>query len=92
MHFLASVASDRLQAVPAAFWFNVLIAVGAVVLVVMLFRHAAQMNKAVLGFIVFLFVGVVCFNWVYERNEPRILTPAVDKIAPFLPSRLSYRH
>ena len=40
-------------------------------------RHAAQMNKLVLGLIVFLWLSVVSFQLVYERNEPRFLTPYV---------------
>jgi hypothetical protein len=40
-------------------------------------------------------VGIVVvsslgFNWVYERNEPKFMTPFVEKIAPFFPSKTSY--
>ena len=90
MNFLATTAAQKFEAVPMAFWLNLLIAVGAVVLVVMLVRHAARMNKVVLSLAVFLFLSIVCFNWVYERNEPRVLTPIVNKIAPFLPNKLTY--
>jgi len=33
---------------------------------------------------------VVFFSWVYNRNEPKFLTPIVEKIAPFFPSAGAY--
>ena len=36
-------------------------------------------------------VTVVGFHWIYNRQEPKFLTPLVDKIAPFLPSAGSYK-
>ncbi len=90
MLLFAATALEKLQDVPKAFWVNVLMAVGAFIVAVILIRHAARMNKFVLGMIVFLFVAVVCFQWVFERNEPKFLTPYVEKIAPFLPSKIDY--
>jgi uncharacterized membrane protein YGL010W len=48
------------------------------------------MNKVVLAVIVFVVVVIMGFSWVYERNEPAFLTPLVEKIAPFFPSKGSY--
>jgi hypothetical protein len=31
--------------------------------------------------------AIVCMNWAYNRNEPEFITPVVDAIAPFLPSK-----
>ncbi len=90
MLLLAASALEKLQNVPKVFWVNALMALVAFVVGVILIRHAAQMNKLVLALIVFLFVTVVAFQWVFERNEPRALTPYVDKIAPFFPSKIDY--
>ncbi len=45
------------------------------------------MVLAIIAFVIFTVVGV---NWIYERNEPAFMTPIVDKIAPFLPSKGAY--
>ncbi|OUW19761.1 MAG: hypothetical protein CBD18_00300 [Opitutales bacterium TMED158] len=31
--------------------------------------------------------AIIFLNWVYYRNEPQLLTPMIDAIAPWLPSR-----
>ncbi len=49
-----------------------------------------RMNKIVAGVIVFVVVTVVFFSWVYNRNEPKFMTPIVEKIAPFFPSAGAY--
>ena len=30
---------------------------------------------------------LIFFYWVYDRSEPRFLTPVIDKLAPFFPSK-----
>ena len=92
MLFYAAAATtmDKLKQVPPQFWWKVGIAVLAIVLVVVVLRKIAGMNKVVLAVIAFVVFTVVGINWIYERNEPAFLTPLVDKIAPFLPSKGSY--
>ena len=63
-----------------------------VVVVAVVVRYAAQMNKLVLSLIVFLLFSVVSFQWVYERNEPRFMTPYVEQVAPFFPGKIEYRN
>ena len=31
------------------------------------------------------------FSWIYERDEPKFMTPLVEKIAPLLPSKTTYK-
>ena len=57
---------------------------------VIVLRKIARMNKVVLAVIVFVVVVIMGFSWVYERNEPAFLTPLVEKIAPFFPSKGAY--
>jgi len=92
MLFYAAAATtmDKLKQVPPQFWWKVGIAVLAIVLVVVVLQKIAGMNKVVLAVIAFVVFTVVGINWIYERNEPAFLTPLVDKIAPFLPSKGSY--
>ena len=75
-----------MQAVPVKVWGNIalfiLILIGAIIVI----RKAAEMNKVLLSVIIFVVLSVVGFNWIYARNEPKFLTPIIEKIAVFFPS------
>ncbi|HLP25039.1 MAG TPA: hypothetical protein VK477_05130 [Acidobacteriota bacterium] len=90
MLLLAASALETAQKIPPATWVKLGIGIAAFVLAIIILRKVAQMNKIVLGVIVFVVVSIVFFSWVYNRNEPKWLTPVVDKIAPFFPSAGSY--
>lgn len=88
--FLAAAqapAIEKLKQIPPAFWLRVGIAVLAVVLLVVLFRKLAGMNKVILAVVVFIGLTIVGFNWIYQRNEPSWATPVVEKLAGFFPSK-----
>jgi predicted membrane channel-forming protein YqfA (hemolysin III family) len=90
MLLLAVTAMEKLRTLPPAMWLKIGIAILAFVLAVFLFRRIMQMNKILAGVIVFVVGTVVFFSWVYNRNEPKFMTPIVEKIAPFFPSAGSY--
>lgn len=69
------------------FWIKMGIAVVALVVLVIVLRKVAKMNKVLLSVIVFIVVTVVGFNWIYERNEPEWATPAVNWLAGFFPTK-----
>ena len=87
---LAATALDSLKQLPPMTWLKIAAVLAGFMVVVVFFRKIAQMNKVVLAVIVFVITVLLFFNWVYERSEPRFLTPLVDKIAPFFPSKGSY--
>ena len=66
------------------------IAIGAFVLTIFLFRRVMKMNKIIASIVVFVVGTVVFFSWVYNRNEPKFMTPIVERIAPFFPSAGAY--
>jgi hypothetical protein len=85
-----ATAMDKLKAVPPAFWLKLAIGIAIFVGAIIVLRKVAAMNKVVLGVLAFVIIVIVGFNWVYERTEPAILTPLVNKIAPFFPAKGSY--
>jgi hypothetical protein len=87
---LAATALDTLKKLPPSTWLKIAAILAGFVLAIIILRKIARMNKIVLGVIVFVTVVIVGFSWVYERNEPKFLTPLVEKIAPFFPSKGSY--
>jgi glucan phosphoethanolaminetransferase (alkaline phosphatase superfamily) len=87
---LAVTALEKLKTLPPAIWMKIAIAVAAFVLTIFLFRRVMKMNKIIASVVVFVVGTVVFFSWVYNRNEPKFMTPLVEKIAPFFPSAGSY--
>jgi uncharacterized membrane protein YqjE len=90
MLLLATTTLEKLQAVPTRFWINAVIFILGGILAIVLLRHAARMNKMVLTMIVVVVLTTVGFQWIYERNEPRFLTPYINLIAPFFPSKNTF--
>ena len=35
---------------------------------------------------IFIAGGLIWFNWIYHRTEPKFLTPLINRIAPFFPA------
>ena len=87
---LAVTALDKIEKIPPIFWLKALLGVVGFIAVIIALRKIAGMNKVVLAIIVFVVTTVVGFNWIYERNEPAMLTPFINKLAPFFPSKGSY--
>ena len=92
MLFFAAAATtlDKLKQIPPQFWWKVGLVVLGLIVIVTVLQKLAGANKVVMAVIAFVVVMIVGVNWIYERNEPAFLTPLVDKIAPFLPSKGSY--
>jgi len=90
MLLFAASAMEKAQGMKPEVWLKIGIAVVAFIVVILLFRRIMRMNKIIAGVIVFVVFTVVFFSWVYNRNEPKFLTPIVEKIAPFFPSAGSY--
>jgi hypothetical protein len=90
MLLLAVTALDKLKTLPPAIWLKIAIAIAAFILTIFLFRRVMKMNKIIASVIVFVVCTVVFFSWVYNRNEPKFMTPIVQRIAPFFPSAGAY--
>jgi ABC-type enterochelin transport system permease subunit len=90
MLLIAASALEKMQTLKPEVWFKIGIAVVAFVAVILIFRRVVRMNKVIAGVVVFVVGTVVFFSWVYNRNEPKFLTPIVEKIAPFFPSANAY--
>jgi hypothetical protein len=90
--FIAATTTtlDKLKAIPPAFWGKVGLGILAVIVVFIIIQRVLKINKFVLGGATFIAAGLLWFNWIYHRTEPKFLTPIVDKIAPFFPSAGAY--
>lgn len=83
----ASSTSDRLRQIPMEFWWKMAVGIAGLVLLVVVLRKVAKMNKVVLTIGVLLVLSFVGFNWIYERNEPDWASPAVSWLSGFFPTK-----
>jgi len=90
MMLLAVTALEKMQTLKPEVWLKIGLVVVGFLVAVLLFRRIMKMNKVIAGVIVFVGGTVIFFSWVYNRNEPKFLTPIVEKIAPFFPSAGAY--
>jgi len=86
----ATSATEKMRSLPADVWLKIGIGIGVLLICIFVFRHVMKMNKIIASIIALVVFSVVFFSWVYNRNEPKFLTPIVEKIAPFFPSAGSY--
>jgi membrane-bound ClpP family serine protease len=91
MLVLAVTAFDKLRHLPRRDLVNVGLFILVLIIGIVLIKLSARMNKWVLFGILFVTTIVVGLAWVYERNEPKFLTPVIDQIAPFFPTKPSYK-
>jgi hypothetical protein len=90
MVFLAVSTLEKLKKVPLDVWLKLGAGVLILVVAILILRKLANVNKFILVFVVLLTGTILGFNWIYERNEPKFLTPFIDKVAPFFPAKGSY--
>jgi len=88
---IASATLDKIAKVPTTFWITAACVVLAIVLLVIFVRFLRGMNKIVLTIIVLVILTVVGFSWIYERNEPAFLTPIIEPLAQFFPTKGAYK-
>lgn len=92
MTLFAASALETLQTLPAETWAKIGIAVGALIITVIVLRKLANTNKVIMGVVVFVVCTVVFFSWIYNRNEPKFMTPVIEKLAPFFPSAGAFKN
>src|SRR4051812_43573572 len=90
MLLFAVTAVEKLQTLPPSVWLKIATAILALIVTVFVLRRVMKMNKIIAAIVVFVVGTVVFFSWVYNRNEPKFLTPLVERVAPFFPSAGSY--
>ena len=87
--FLAAQTStwEKLKHIPSQSWLNLGLCVLAVVIIVRMWRTLRKINEFV-PWIVSVIAGFMILSyWTYNRTEPRFLTPVVEKLTIFLPTK-----
>jgi len=90
MPLFAVSAVDKMKTLPPDTWLKIGVTIAVIVIAILVMRHVLKMNKIIASIVLFVVFSVVFFSWVYNRNEPKFMTPIVERIAPFFPSAGSY--
>lgn len=80
-------AATSVRDLPSDFWMRLGIGIIGLIIAVTVARKLAQLNKVVLGVVIFVAATILGFNWIYERNEPSWATPVVQWLAEFFPTK-----
>ena len=81
---------DQLKDIPKQTWINIGICLLTVVVIVKVWGVLKRINEFVPYIAAVIAAFLIFMYWVYDRSEPRFLTPLVDKLAPFFPSKTTY--
>ena len=88
MNWIAALDMSKVtEKLPPDFWMKTGIFVLIVVAIVLAVRFFQNTNKIFLSLGIAVVVGIVFFSWVYNRNEPAFLTPLIEPLAQFFPSK-----
>lgn len=86
----ASSAWENFQRIPSQVWINLGLCVIAVVVVVRTWRALKRFNDFAPWIGAVLIATTIMAYWIYERTEPRFLTPVVERLTDFLPTKAKH--
>jgi len=86
MPLLAVTALEAMKELPRDTWLKVGLIIAVIVILAIVLPKVFKMNKIILGVIVFVAGTIILSTWVTQRNEPKFLTPLIDRIVPFFSS------
>lgn len=94
--FLAAASSkptvwEKVQAIPMSTWLSVLIGVVVIVLIVRVWKSLREFNEFAPWIALIMVGGSVVLYWTYERTEPKAISPVIDFLAKYLPSRIEQK-
>jgi hypothetical protein len=91
-HFFAAQLSawEKLKHVPKNTWLNLGLCVLAVVFIVRMWRALKRLNSYAPYIAVMIAASGIMSYWVYERTEPAFLTPVIEPLTNFLPTKAKH--
>ncbi len=75
------------EKLPPDFLMKTAVFLGIVAVIVLAVKAYQSSNKILLSIGIFMVVGIVFFNWIYNRNEPEFLTPIIEPLSNFFPTK-----
>lgn len=82
---------EKLQAVPMSTWISLIVALIVLFFVVRAWKSLKEFNEFAPWIALIMIGGSVILYWTYERTEPKILSPVMDFLANYLPTKIQYK-
>jgi hypothetical protein len=80
---------DQLKGVSREAWSRWAIQLLIVVVLVGLWRVLRKINGLLPWLCAVLACSVILLSWIHSRGEPAMMTPLIEKLAPFMPNEKS---
>ncbi|MEZ5414089.1 MAG: hypothetical protein R3F03_07225 [Opitutaceae bacterium] len=87
---LIFAALEKLRQIPLQFWINLGLCALALIMVVRFWRALREINSFMPWLATMIAAAMILSYWTYNRNEPRFLTPFVDKLTLVLPTKAKH--
>ena len=88
MYWLAALQMSKVtEKLPPDFLMKTGIFLLIVLVIVIAVKIYQGSNKIFLSILLCAVIGIVFFNWIYNRNEPAFLTPIVEPLSQFFPTK-----
>lgn len=81
-------ANNATSSLPQSDWLRFAILLLVLLAVLQAVRVVSRVNRSVLVFVFVIGTVGLMSSWVRNRNEPTFLTPVVEVVAPWFPSKL----
>lgn len=81
-------AWQKIREVPVSFWITLISVVVGILIVVRVWRALKDFNEMAPYIALLAVMAIGTLYVVYERKEPAFLTPFVDTLAQFLPTKV----
>jgi len=88
MHYVEKLFQS-LQPLAHQSWFPYAVGFVGLLFAYSVFMTLKSLPKLVMYPIIAASCAIVFMNWIFNRNEPAVLTPVVDMVAQFLPNKES---
>ena len=83
---IAISAIDAGRVIPLQVWWRFALAIGALVVVVCFCRWIVRVNRVLLLLLILVGGSSLFLGWLRNRDEPRLLTPLMDRLSLYFPS------
>lgn len=91
MDIISSVAQlsawQILKDVPTSMWMHLGLTLLAILVLVRVWEAMRNWHEVAPYLVLVLIGGSVVVYWTYERTEPKVLTPVVERLAEFMPGK-----
>lgn len=88
MDFLAALEWSKVtEKLPPDFMSKSLMFLAIIAVIVIAIKIYRGANKILLSIVLAAVLGIVFFSWIYNRNEPEFMTPIIEPLSNFFPTK-----